>query len=70
MKKSRASIVRVTEPAAAVREAVSLIGGMDRIVRKGESVLIKPNLSWRGGLSTRPSVCKALAELALGPDHH
>jgi len=65
MKESRASIVRVTEPGPAVREAVSLIGGMGRIVRQGESVLIKPNLSWRGGLSTRPSVCKALAEMAL-----
>ena len=65
MKKPRAGIVRVTEPGTAVREAVSLIGGMGRFVRKGGSVLIKPNLSWRGGLSTRPSVCRALAELSL-----
>lgn len=65
MKKRLASIVRVAEVGVAVREAVSLIGGMDRVVRHGDSVLIKPNLSWRGGLSTRPSVCKALAQLAI-----
>ena len=36
-------IVKGEKAAAAVREAVDLLGGMDRVVDRGDKVLIKPN---------------------------
>ncbi len=65
MERPSASIVRAGEAGTSVREAVSLIGGMERFVKSGDCVLIKPNLSWRGGLSTGAGICRALAELSI-----
>jgi uncharacterized protein (DUF362 family) len=65
MKKPSASIVRVTDIESATREAISLIGGKERFVRPGQTVLIKPNLSWRGGMSTRSDLCGAIAKICL-----
>lgn len=39
------AIVRGDDPAAMVRRAVALAGGLDRIMRPGTMVLIKPNLT-------------------------
>lgn len=39
-------IVKNAEPAALVQKAIELLGGMSRFVRPGQSVLIKPNMSW------------------------
>lgn len=71
---STISIVR-TPPApgavqieSAVREAVRLAGGLQELVRAGDTVLIKPNLIAapahpRSGACTSPEVCRALAIL-------
>ena len=53
---------------AAVERAISLIGGIERYVRPGQRVLVKPNLL-RGsdpseGIVTHPSVVRAVASLA------
>lgn len=40
------SIVRGSDPAASVRKAVELIGGMKTFVSKGDVVFVKPNISW------------------------
>ncbi|MBN1402420.1 MAG: DUF362 domain-containing protein, partial [Anaerolineae bacterium] len=53
---------------AAVRRAVALAGGLDDVVRAGDTVLIKPNLvalppTHPCGACTRPSVCRAVADL-------
>jgi uncharacterized protein (DUF362 family) len=51
-----------------VKEAVGAIGGMQRFVKPGDTVLIKPNLTiWRTydtGATTDPRVVAALARLA------
>jgi uncharacterized protein (DUF362 family) len=65
MKEPSAAIVRVTDIESATRGAIALIGGKERFVRPGEVVLIKPNLSWRGGMSTRSDLCGAIAKICL-----
>jgi uncharacterized protein (DUF362 family) len=51
--------------AASARAAVDLLGGMGSIVKKGQSVLIKPNMSFANppewGTTTSPEVVKELA---------
>lgn len=65
MEKTSVSLVRVKEIESSIREAISLIGGMKRFVQPGNSVLIKPNLSWRGGLSTRSDICRVIAKISF-----
>ncbi len=45
MPKSTVSVVRIAEERIpqAVRKSIDLIGGMEKIVRRGEKVLLKPN---------------------------
>lgn len=50
-----------------VRGAVSLIGGMERFVKKGDVVVVKPNVAFERaaalGATTNPEVLRALIEL-------
>ena len=69
--KSKVSIVRVeNDMAAAVEEAVRLLGGIERFVEPGGSYLIKPNLfmkkSAEEGATTDMRVVLALAEMVRG----
>lgn len=45
---SRPTIVaaRGSDPAAMVRAALAALGGIERFVRRGETVLVKPNMAW------------------------
>lgn len=65
---TRASSYDSAEVYSAVKRAVDLIGGMGAFVRKGESILLKPNLlSARppeSGVDTHPEVVRAVARLA------
>ncbi len=58
---------RGADPAANVLRAVAALGGMERFVGKGESVLIKPNLGWdrlpEQAANTDPAVVAALVTL-------
>ncbi len=58
---------RGPDPAANVRRTISALGGMDRFVAKGESVLIKPNLGWdrlpEQAANTDPEVIAELVRL-------
>ncbi len=51
----------------AVRRSVDLLGGMDRFVKPGQKVLLKPNLLFASGpdrgVTTHPMVVKAVLEL-------
>ena len=41
-----AAAARGGDPAGNVRRALAAMGGMERFVRKGETVLVKPNVGW------------------------
>ena len=57
-------VVQGTDPGAAAIKAVELLGGMKKFVKPGESVLIKPNISWdrrpEQAATTNPAVVKAV----------
>ena len=43
---ARAVAARGDDPARNVARALAALGGMDRFVRRGETVLVKPNVGW------------------------
>jgi uncharacterized protein (DUF362 family) len=65
----RVAAARGPDPAANVRRAVAAVGGMERLVRRGESVLIKPNIGWdrlpEQAANTDPQVVAELVRLCL-----
>lgn len=52
-----------------VRETINALGGMDRFVRQGDVVVVKPNIGWDRTVelaaNTHPEVVKALVQLCL-----
>ena len=52
-----------------VTKAIDTIGGISNVVKKGDTVVIKPNMGWdrtpEQGANTHPLVVKTVAELAL-----
>ncbi len=62
------AVVEGESPALITKEAVAALGGMKRFVRRGDKVLIKPNIGWdrtpEMAACTNPDVVKALVELA------
>ena len=67
--RTRVSIVKDENMERRTERAISLLGGVDRVVDKGDRVLIKPNMV--GGLppeigeTTPPEVVRVVVELAL-----
>ncbi|MBM4313266.1 MAG: DUF362 domain-containing protein [Deltaproteobacteria bacterium] len=57
------------EPAAATRKALEAIGGMSRFVKKGQRVVIKPNMSFAKtpdfAATTHPLVVAAVAQACI-----
>jgi uncharacterized protein (DUF362 family) len=65
------AVARGQEPKALAAAALAAIGGMERFVRPGADVIIKPNIcvnyrSYEYGATTNPEVVAALVELCLG----
>ncbi len=62
-------VVEGDSPRAITREALKLLGGMSQFVRRGDRVLIKPNIGWdrtpEMAACTNPEVVAALVEMAL-----
>jgi uncharacterized protein (DUF362 family) len=62
-------VVKGTDVDAAVRMAVSAIGGINAFVKRGDIVIIKPNLSFASpperATTTSPEVIKAIMKLCL-----
>ena len=59
------------DPKAITRAALMAIGGIERFVRSGDEVIVKPNIcvdyrSYEYGATTNPQVVAALVELCLG----
>lgn len=56
-------------PANLVRKAIKALGGMDKFVRKGNKVLIKPNIAFarppEGAANTNPEVVAELVRLCF-----
>lgn len=61
--------VKGENPDDMVETAVNKIGGMERFVKKGQTVLIKPNIGWDVGVNlaanTNPMVVKRLVEMCF-----
>jgi uncharacterized protein (DUF362 family) len=64
-----AAAARGSDPGANVRRAVAGLGGMERFVRRGEVVLVKPNIAWdrlpEQAANTDPQVVAELVRLCL-----
>ena len=60
-------VSRGSGPALLVRAAVAALGGMERFVRPGETVLVKPNMAWdrspEQGANTHPEVVAEVVRL-------
>lgn len=63
------SVVRGPDPAAAVRKAVDLVGGMGSFVSKNDVVFVKPNISWdrmpQQGATTNPGLVAEVVRMTL-----
>ena len=60
-------VARGGDPASRVRAAVAALGGMERFVKRGEAVLVKPNMAWdrapEQGANTHPDVVAEVVRL-------
>jgi uncharacterized protein (DUF362 family) len=63
------AVVRGPDPAASVRKAVELLGGMRAFVSKNDVVFVKPNISWdrlpEQAATTNPLVVETVVRMAL-----
>jgi uncharacterized protein (DUF362 family) len=65
------SVARGSNPAEITRQAIAALGGIERFVRSGNDVIIKPNIcvnyhSYEYAATTNPTVVATLVELCLG----
>jgi uncharacterized protein (DUF362 family) len=63
-----AAVATNKEPAELVKAAMEAYGGVGAVIKKGDRVVIKPNLAWarqpEAGATTHPAVLKAVIEMA------
>jgi uncharacterized protein (DUF362 family) len=63
------AVVKGGDPAAAVRRAVDLVGGMSTFVSRGDIVFVKPNISWdrapEQGATTNPVVVETVIQMII-----
>jgi uncharacterized protein (DUF362 family) len=61
------AVVKGNSPAAITRKAIEALGGMGKFVRRGDVVVIKPNIGWdhtpEYAATTNPEVVSALVKL-------
>ena len=65
------SVARGADPRAITAAAVAALGGIERFVKGGDDVILKPNIcvdyrTYEYGATTNPEVVAALVELCLG----
>jgi uncharacterized protein (DUF362 family) len=67
---ARTVAARGDDPAANVRRALAALGGMQRFVKRGETVVVKPNVGWdrlpEQGANTDPAVVAEIVRQARG----
>ncbi len=63
------AVIQGESPARITKEAVNVLGGMNKFISKGDVVLVKPNIGWdrtpKQAACTNPDVVKTLVELSL-----
>ena len=61
------AVVQNSDPASLVRKAVEMLGGMERFVKKGNTVVVKPNIGWdrapEQAATTNPEVVAEIIRL-------
>ena len=61
------AVVQNGDPASLVRKAVEMLGGMERFVKKGNTVVVKPNIGWdrapEQAATTNPEVVAEIVRL-------
>jgi uncharacterized protein (DUF362 family) len=66
----RAASARGADPAANVRRALAALGGIERYVKRGEVVLVKPNVGWdrlpEQAANTDPTLVAEIVRLCRG----
>ncbi len=65
------AVARGDDPSAITQAALAALGGIERFVRQGDDVIIKPNICtdyypYEYGATTNPNVVAALVRLCLG----
>ena len=65
------AVARGDDPKAITRGALAALGGIERFVKSGDNVIVKPNIcvdyrTYEYGATTNPEVVAALVELCLG----
>ena len=65
------SVARGSDAGAITRAALAAIGGMERFVKQGDDVIVKPNIcvdyrTYEYGATTNPSVVAAVVEMCVG----
>ena len=65
------SVARGEEPKAITRAALAAVGGIERFVKGGDEVIVKPNIcvdyrTYEYGATTNPEVVATLVEMCLG----
>jgi len=65
------AVARGNDPRAITQAALAAIGGIERFVKNGDEVIIKPNICvdyrpYEYGATTNPTVVAALVEMCLG----
>ena len=65
------AVARGGDPKAITRAAIAAVGGIERFVKDGDDVIVKPNIcvdyrTYEYGATTNPEVVAALVELCLG----
>lgn len=67
--KSEISIVKNNSPEQLVRKAIDQLGGMERFVKKGQTVFLKPNMSWdrlpEQAANTNPEAVAQVVKMCL-----
>jgi uncharacterized protein (DUF362 family) len=63
------AIVRGEDPAKMAEAAIEALGGIDRLVKSGDVVVVKPNMAWdrlpEQAATTNPAVVAAVVKLCL-----
>jgi uncharacterized protein (DUF362 family) len=63
------ALIQGDSPSLITKEAITVLGGMQRFISKGDKVVIKPNIGWdrkpEQAACTNPEVVKSLVELCF-----